>query len=190
MRIDSKLRLCARRNGRCCQILCIFSFFIGLGFIIGGSYLTDKYANNYNCFDDKSLQVFSCQELGEDQIYFDIGVALLVFGILLLVASALVLCCFYGIPEVSKQISKNSAAYIRQAQMQINLLPSGSCTNTVGLSIPSLPQVDSQINLSQQSIMYTAPYPSEIFIPQPFPSIPPTSDQSTNFSSTQSVPEH
>ncbi|KAM3173693.1 hypothetical protein ACTXT7_012047 [Hymenolepis weldensis] len=105
-------------------------------------------------------------------------------------ASALVLCCFYGIPEVSKLISKTSAAHTHQAQMQFNLLPAGSCTNTVGLSVPSLPQTDSQINLSQQSIMYTAPYPSEILIPQPFPSIPPASNQSTNFSSTHSVPEH
>lgn len=48
MAIRSKLRLSARRNGLCCQSLCIFSFCIDLGFVIGGAYLTDKYANNYN----------------------------------------------------------------------------------------------------------------------------------------------
>ncbi|KAM7534575.1 hypothetical protein Aperf_G00000106054 [Anoplocephala perfoliata] len=183
----------AQANAVCFQVTSICCLTIGLGLIIGGSFLTGDSANDSDCpgaIHQTWHHIYDRNQAEEDKTKFVIAVAMIILGCMMVLSATSMFCCSYGMFALSHNIFRKTNSITER--FQNNQLPMGSYTNVVLAphyqpSMPPMPPTTLPTGNSHQPTYSQEPLPPcphEILIPSRA-ALPPY-EQGENFASAPS----
>ncbi|VDD81536.1 unnamed protein product [Mesocestoides corti] len=140
----------------CCKVASSCLLFIAVGFIIAGAVLVSSNSGSWD-FDKEDFDDFS-----ERQSRFSAGIALIVFGVFMLICGLVFLCCVFQLKFVRKAVKSTNSQ-----QQPTPYPPAAGQQVTQPYPVQPYP---SQQGPGQQM---PQPYPTQPYQPSPLAPPPP-----------------